>query len=180
MRVKISSELTDRLVHKWRAEEAAVLVGTNTLLNDDPSLTVRNWQGRNPVRVVVDNELKANLSSNIFDGNAKTILINQEKEAEEGDVVFFKQLSDETFITAFIRCLNNSRLSSVIIEGGAKILQLFFDEGLWDEARVITNTSLYIGEGIKSPVMKDNIFLRSENISSDRLDLYKRNGNEFL
>ncbi len=180
IRTKISNDYTDRLVHKWRSEEAAIFVGTNTIINDDPSLTVRHWNGNNPVRVIVDNGLKTNLSAKIFDGTAKTIVINKEKETDEGGLIFFKAKADEKFEDTFVRCMKEHQLNSVLVEGGAMLLQSFIDADLWDEARIITNVALQIGKGIAAPKLRDEYFLRSETIFGDRRDLYKKNNNEFL
>src|SRR5207244_2168337 len=89
-RILISNEYSNRLVHKWRTEEAAIMVGTNTALIDDPALTARLWPGKDPLRLVIDLELKLPLSLKLFDGKVKTIVFNQHKQDEENMLVYQK------------------------------------------------------------------------------------------
>lgn len=179
-RVKISNEYTDRLVHRWRAEEAGILAGTNTIINDDPFLTVRNIPGSNPVRIIIDRDLKINAHSHVFDKAAQTIIINKTKEEVSGNIEFFKMRREEDMPAAVIRCMRESALTSLLIEGGANTLQSFIDAGLWDEARVISNTGLLIGKGIGAPVLKNEEQVSSETISSDRINISRQINNEFL
>ena len=87
-RLFISNEFTNRLVHKWRTEEAAILVGTNTALLDDPALTARLWPGNNPVRLVIDKELKLPAHLKLFDGSVRTIVFNYNKQAEVENLMY--------------------------------------------------------------------------------------------
>lgn len=171
--MKISNELTDRLVHKWRSEEAAIMVGTNTALSDDPSLTTRLWHGHHAIRVVVDSQLKLPASLNLFDETAATIIINQIKQEQVGRNFFYKY--DDTVPSATMRALYEKNINSLIIEGGSVLLQSFIDCGLWDEARVITNTELDISDGIAAPVLKSAIQINKESIRNDEICYYKRN-----
>ena len=179
-RIKISNESTDSLVHQWRAAEAAILAGTNTVLSDDPSLTVRHVPGRNPVRAVIDPNLDIPSSAKVYDEISETIIINRKKNATESSHIFFKIGEEESIEEGTIRALFERRLVSVMIEGGAKTLQSFIDAGLWDEAKVITNTGLYINSGIASPVLKDEIKFSEEKIFSDHIGSFKKKTNEFL
>ena len=179
-RTKISNEFTDRLVHKWRAEEAAIFVGTNTLIKDDPALTVRLWAGKNPVRIAIDNQGKVPESSKIFDKEALTIIMNKLKNEKNENLIFYARNENESFADAFVRCLNEFKLQSVLIEGGAKMLNTFLDLGLWDEVRVITNTEMIGGVGTKAPLLKNVISIREEMILGDRIAIYKNNKNEFV
>lgn len=178
--IKISNAYTDRLVHRLRGEEAAILIGRKTVLNDDPALTARHWPGKNPVRVIIDPGLKLPLESKIYNGEALTIILNIKKKDSTENVIFHQIGEGETFIKASVRCLFERQLTSVIIEGGAFTLQNFIDSGLWDEAVIITNTALKIGEGIAAPVLKNEVALRSKVFFSDSLKFYKNVRNEFL
>ena len=160
-RILISNEYSNRLVHKWRSEEAAILVGTNTALQDDPLLTTRLWQGKNAVRIVIDKELKLPLPLNIFNIDANTFIYNLAKNSTEENLVYIK-LENESFIDQMLQSLFEMNIQSVMIEGGTKTLQSFIDEGLWDEARVITNEELIIENGIAAPEMKDFILENQE------------------
>lgn len=177
--LKITNTFTDRLVHKWRSEEAAILVGTNTVLSDNPSLTVRNWQGKNPVRVVIDTDLKIPVHAKIFDGDALTLILNNKKHETAGNNIFYKTNDRVTIAQEAVSFLVQNELNSVIIEGGSKTLQSFIDAGLWDEARVLTG-DVMINEGICSPLLSEKELISSENILSDNIALYKSRGNEFL
>ncbi len=170
--VKISNEITNRLVHKWRSEEAAILVGTNTALHDNPALTTRLWPGKNPVRIVIDRQLKLPAHLQLFDGSTATIVINTIKQAENTNTFFYKIAEEENLLTALMNLLYHQQLSSLIVEGGALLLQSFIDDGLWDEARIITNNELIIDNGIQSPVLKNNKLITTEHLLSDSLQVY--------
>ncbi len=172
-RVFISNEFTNKLIHKWRAEEAAIMVGTNTALLDDPALTARLWPGNNPVRLVVDMDLKLPSSLKLFDGTFKTIVFNQHKE-EMGEMLSFCKVDkDEKFIPQIFNALNKLQLQSVIIEGGAKLLQSFIDENTWDEVRVISNEELIIGSGLSAPVLKNSSLFEERTIKNDTISFYR-------
>ncbi len=172
-RVFISNEFTNKLVHKWRTEEAAIMVGTNTALLDDPALTARLWPGNNPVRLVVDMDLKLPPSLQLFDGTVKTIVFNQQK-LEMGEMLsFYKIDKDEKFIPQILNALYKLQLQSVIIEGGAKLLQLFIEENAWDEARVISNEELIIGNGLSAPVLKNSNLFDEQKIKSDTISFFR-------
>jgi diaminohydroxyphosphoribosylaminopyrimidine deaminase/5-amino-6-(5-phosphoribosylamino)uracil reductase len=167
--VKISNEFTDRLVHKWRSEEAAILVGANTALQDAPSLTTRLWKGNNPVRILLDDRLIISPEAKLFNNESRTIIINNKIEKEEGTNFYRKA---QKGAKALLDVLYKERITSVIIEGGAKTLQAFIDSGYWDEARVITNNSLIIPEGLPAPQLKSAGITQREHIFSDKIDYY--------
>lgn len=172
-RLLISNEFTNRLVHKWRTEEAAIFVGTNTALLDDPALTSRLYPGNNPVRLVIDMDLKLPSSLKLFDGRVKTIVFNQYKEETGGMLSFYKIDKDEKFIPQFLNALYKLQLQSVIIEGGAKLLQSFIDENAWDEARVITNEDLLIGDGLSAPGLNNSDLFEEQKIKNDSIYFYR-------
>ena len=172
---KISNEITDRLVHKWRSEEAAIMVGTNTALTDDPSLTTRLWKGNHPVRIVVDVELKLPGSLNLLDNRYPTIILNRFRHETLGNNFFYKYEALDGLIEATMQALRRQNLLSVIIEGGGKLLSSFISSGLWDEARIISNRRLYIKDGIKAPALGNEILFKKEIIWSDEICYYKRN-----
>jgi len=152
-RVFISNEYTNRLVHKWRSEEAAILVGTRTALADDPSLTVRLWSGPDPVRLVIDKELTLPATLKLFDGKVRTVVFNMVRH-EEGENLFYYQLAnDSSLVHQVCQALYQLKIQSVLVEGGARLLQSFIDEGYWDEARVITNNELELPGGLPAPML---------------------------
>jgi diaminohydroxyphosphoribosylaminopyrimidine deaminase/5-amino-6-(5-phosphoribosylamino)uracil reductase len=168
-RLLISNEFTNRLVHKWRSEEAAIMIGTKTALLDDPALTARLWPGNSPTRLVIDMDLKLPSSHKLFDGTVETIVFNQHKQ-ETGEILsFYKIDKSKALIPQILNALYKLQLQSVIIEGGAKLLQSFIDENAWDEARVITNTDMKIGEGINAPILQHQKPVKEENIRKDNI-----------
>lgn len=177
--VWISNAFSRQLVHKWRGEEQAILVGTRTVIQDDPNLTVRNFQGMPILRLVIDRERKLSDQSNIFKGSYET-LVYYDADQEVSDIkeeiaknVRLKGLNfDQRVPDQIVDDLWRSGLQSVIIEGGAQTLNGFIDSGLWDEARVFIGRSLF-QEGIRAPRLDD--FPRKEQgIGDDRL-LWIRN-----
>lgn len=171
LRLLISNEKTNRLVHKWRSEEAAILVGTNTALKDNPSLTTRLWQGNNPVRLVIDKALKLPQSLNMFDASVKTIVFNTIKH-EEGKIFYYKLANKENFIPEMLAALYQLNIQSVLVEGGAALLQSFIEAGYWDEARVVTNHSMQIGPGTDAPKLLKHREVSSEKIMGDTVQYF--------
>lgn len=159
--VWITNTYSRQLVHKWRAEEQAILVGTNTVIEDNPSLTVRDWSGENPIRVVLDKTSKLSSDYNIFNEDAKTIRLTNK-------IIDF----DKPIATQIAKLLHQQNISSVIIEGGATTLQTFIDEHLWDEARVFIGNPSF-KTGIKAPELIGNLISESQ-IKNDLLKIYAK------
>lgn len=172
-RVLISNNYSNRLVHKWRSEEAAILVGKNTILQDDPELTTRLWKGKNPTRIVIDPNLELPASSKVFNREAKTIIYNVLKSASEENHQYV-QLPKGNFLQNMLLSLYEKNVQSVLVEGGAKTLQSFIGQDVWDEARVITNCTMILEEGIDAPEMKNFNLLGQENYFSDKIDYFNR------
>ncbi|MGH2563761.1 MAG: bifunctional diaminohydroxyphosphoribosylaminopyrimidine deaminase/5-amino-6-(5-phosphoribosylamino)uracil reductase RibD [Ginsengibacter sp.] len=172
-RIFVSNQYSNRLVHKWRSEEAGVLIGTNTALQDDPLLTTRLWPGNNPVRIVIDRELKLPRELRIFNKNAKTLIYNLEENLTLENLVYIK-LENENVIEQMLQSLFEMNIQSIIIEGGTKLLESFINAGLWDEARVITNEQLILGNGIAAPEVEGFILEKEEKYFSDRIDYYRK------
>lgn len=171
-RLLITNDFTNRLVHKWRSEEAAILIGTKTALLDNPKLNNRLWAGNNPVRLVVDKKLAIPLSHKIFDKEAKTIVFNGEKHEINENLVFYKLNGNVNFIEQLMDACYQLKIQSIIVEGGARLLQSFIDAGLWDEARIITNTTLQVDAGLNAPLLCKSKLLHSENFLNDRIQYY--------
>jgi len=158
--VWISNDYSRQLTHKWRAEEQAILVGTNTVLQDNPSLTVRDWTGHNPIRIVIDKDLKLPKNLAVFNDEAETIVISK------NEIDFSKKVAKQICYILFQKNIN-----SVIIEGGRHIIQTFIDENLWDEARIFTG-NISFNTGIKAPKFKGKL-MSEEYIMDDNLKTYK-------
>jgi diaminohydroxyphosphoribosylaminopyrimidine deaminase/5-amino-6-(5-phosphoribosylamino)uracil reductase len=172
-RLLITNDFTNRLVHKWRSEEASILVGTNTALTDDPELTTRLWTGKNPTRLVVDMELKLPASLKLFNDKAKTIVFNKIKHEGSNDILYYQVTEDVSLVHQIVNALYQLKIQTVIVEGGAKLLQSFIDEGIWDEARVITNEELIIDNGLAAPVLANQKLIESQKFFSDTIKVYQ-------
>ena len=182
-RVLISNQYTNRLVHKWRSEEMAILVGTNTALFDDPELTTRLWPGNNPIRIVVDMHLRLPKSLKLFDGNIPRIVFNLHQntlpfekisatDMKDIGVAYYQVTEDVSLVHQMLNALYRMNIQSLMVEGGAQLLQSFFDEGIWDEARVITNEQLIVNSGLPAPILKDHKLTGTENIATDTIRTY--------
>jgi diaminohydroxyphosphoribosylaminopyrimidine deaminase/5-amino-6-(5-phosphoribosylamino)uracil reductase len=172
-RLFISNDITNRVVHKWRSEEASILVGTNTALSDDPELTTRNWYGPSPVRLVVDIDLKLPQSLKLFDQKQLTIVFNEIKQEEQDKLIYYQVTEDVNLIHQIVNALHQLKIQSVLVEGGAKLLQSFIDTDYWDEARVIKNEKLMIGNGLNAPVLIDAVKISEQHILSDHIEIHR-------
>lgn len=172
-KVAISNSITNRAVHKWRSEEPAILVGTTTALLDNPSLTTRLWTGNHPVRLVIDMNLRLPASLTIFDGASRTIIFNKITHEQREHIYYFKINDNLPFLQQLTDALYQLNITSVLVEGGAKLLQTFIDAQLWDEARVITNNNLKIATGTDAPDLSGAVLIDNSEISSDTLRIFK-------
>lgn len=166
----VSSELTKTLVHKWRSEEQSILVGRNTIINDNPSLTVREYDGQNPIRIVIDSQLQISQDLNIYSNEAPTLIFNRVKNEHKENLEWIK--ISETSTTNILEELYNRGISSVFVEGGSRTLQYFIIDNVWDEARVIVGNTKF-GDGVKAPII-NKIPSDSFKFGEDRVYIYFR------
>ena len=165
----ISNDMCRTLVHKWRSEESAIMVGTNTILSDNPSLNVRRWSGENPVRITMDRNGRLSYSANIFDGSQETIVFTGVERNYTGKIQVVQ--ADPSYgLVDLMEELFDRQIVSVFVEGGAELQRSFFESGLWDEARVFTGPMLF-GQGVKAPEVREK---EDETIQlgNTRLDIY--------
>ena len=166
----ITTPASKKLVHQWRAEEQSIMVGTNTALNDNPSLTVREVEGNNPTRIVLDMDLRLPENLHIFDKTVPTLVINKLKNETSPNLEFIQINADKNLLTQILQELYNRDIQSVIIEGGAQILNSFITQKLWDEARVFTGKKTF-KKGLQAPkIDKSSKF--TTQIDSDVLTTY--------
>jgi diaminohydroxyphosphoribosylaminopyrimidine deaminase/5-amino-6-(5-phosphoribosylamino)uracil reductase len=168
--IAISGETTNRLIHRWRTEEASILVGTETALIDDPQLTARMWEGKNPVRLVTDAGLRLPPHLKLFDQNNSTIVFNTIKDEEVENTRYYKLKTMQ--VNDIINACYILDLQSVIIEGGAALLQSFIEADLYDEVRVITNTAITIPGGFSAPKLKKADLKKQEWLATDLIHYY--------
>lgn len=162
----ISNTYSRQLVHKWRAEEQAILVGTNTVIDDNPSLTTRDWTGSSPIRVLLDKELRIPDNASVFDSTSSTLIINEVKEEQKENLHYYKVDFNKNMVQQISDLLYKESIQSIIIEGGKQTLQTFIDANLWDEARVFIATTTF-KDGIEAPSFSAKPSLE-ENIHSDK------------
>ncbi|OEK05848.1 bifunctional diaminohydroxyphosphoribosylaminopyrimidine deaminase/5-amino-6-(5-phosphoribosylamino)uracil reductase RibD [Roseivirga misakiensis] len=166
----ISGSASRALVHQWRAHEDAIMVGTNTAKYDNPRLNVRGWEGKDPVRVVIDKKLQLSKDLNLFDGQQPTLVYNELEDHEATNLSYIKVDSSD-YVNFILRDLNDRKIQSIIIEGGSGLLDSFINLNLWDEARVFTAPKTFTS-GIKAPIINRKSF-KTIPIEEDTLDFYR-------
>jgi diaminohydroxyphosphoribosylaminopyrimidine deaminase / 5-amino-6-(5-phosphoribosylamino)uracil reductase len=170
-RLMITGTLSARMVHKWRSEEAAIMVGTQTALLDNPSLNNRFWSGAQPLRIAIDRNLILPQSLKLFCDGAPTLALNSTMENRIGAVNFKKAAGLETFDPQIIlHALYEENIQSVLIEGGAAMLNSFIKSGLWDELHLLRNTKLLAGKGIRGPEEPMGRLLETKVLQNDRIE----------
>ncbi len=142
------------LVHKWRTEEQAILVGTNTVKFDNPQLTARLFYGKNPLRLFIDKKLQFVKNYKITDNSAKTVCFTYDlpQTNDNQNLTFVKINQSIDFLEQILQYLYSVNVQSVIVEGGARLLQSFIDANMFDEARVFAGEKFF-NEGVKAPAL---------------------------
>ena len=169
--VWITNQYSRQLVHKWRTEEQAILVGTQTVLDDNPSLNVRDWKGNHPVKIIVDRQNRLPENLNVFNSKEKTFILSETKKDFKNQtchsevINFNRDLAQEICDSLF-----ENNIQSVIIEGGARTLQTFIESNLWDEARVFKGKNAFI-EGTKAPLLSGKL-VNKQSILEDELLIF--------
>jgi diaminohydroxyphosphoribosylaminopyrimidine deaminase/5-amino-6-(5-phosphoribosylamino)uracil reductase len=153
----ISNKYSRQLTHKWRSEEQAILIGTQTAIDDNPKLDVRDWKGKNPVKIVLDQNNRIPKENDIFDNRSNVIVLTA------ADLDFTNKMAAQ-----IAHIIYEKNIESVIIEGGRQTLQSFIDENLWDEARVFRGSSV-LNDGIKAPKIKAKLMAAKAIINDELL-----------
>jgi diaminohydroxyphosphoribosylaminopyrimidine deaminase/5-amino-6-(5-phosphoribosylamino)uracil reductase len=165
----ITNEFSRQLVHKWRSEEQAILVGTNTVLEDNPTLTVRDWIGENPVRIVLDRGGKISEKFAVKNKKTKTIVLTeQENLISTENLIYENCIFDIRVVFSIADILYKNNIQSVIIEGGKQTLQSFIDANLWDEARVFKG-DISFNQGVKAPKIKIKNSIKNQILTDELL-----------
>lgn len=168
----MTCEKSKELVHRWRAQEDSILVGRKTVIADNPLLTVRLYNGKNPVRIIIDKNLTINQNLKIYNKEANTIILNQEKSLIDGKNIFVK-IDFNNFLENMLNELYNRNILSVIVEGGAETINSFINRDLFDEIRVFTTTKI-LKNGIISPNIPKLNLLSKNIIDKDILEIFRR------
>lgn len=168
----ITNSYSKQLVHKLRATEQAILVGTNTALIDNPKLNTREWFGNSPTRIVIDRNLKIPKENYLLDESIKTIILTEEDKENYNQTFFEKIDFSDNLALQICKVLHQHQLQSIIIEGGSQTLQTFIDANLWDEAHVFTGETEF-KNGVKAPELKNEKLLLTRKINNDTQKKYK-------
>ncbi|WP_420322830.1 bifunctional diaminohydroxyphosphoribosylaminopyrimidine deaminase/5-amino-6-(5-phosphoribosylamino)uracil reductase RibD [Flagellimonas sp.] len=168
----ITNTYSKQLVHQWRSQEQAILVGTNTVLEDNPKLTARNWKGKHPVRVILDSGLRIPKEFHAMDGSVRTIVLTQKEDrSKHVDKVDYEVIDfSKPLASQICKVLHKHQITSLLVEGGSQTLQTFLEENLWDEAKVFTGPVTF-ENGISAPKVSGNLKERI-SILSDTLATY--------
>lgn len=164
--VWLTNETCRVLVHKWRAEEASILIGKNTALLDNPSLNIRSWYGKDPVRIIIDKDASLPANLKIFDNSIKTICYTNNPNQDMQNIIFQNIDFTSNSIQNILQDLYTRNISSVFVEGGTKTINQFINVNLWDEARIFIGDKTLVN-GIKGPTLNTNI--HSETIIGNSL-----------
>ena len=164
----ITNPYSRQLVHKWRSEEQAIMVGTQTVIDDNPKLNARDWSGNNPVRIVLDQNNRISKDSFIFDDSVKTIVFTKSESSLSTENTSFKCINfEQNTIPQILDFLYQNQIQSIIIEGGSQTLQSFINENMWDEARIFIGRTTF-GKGTKAPVIQKK-YVSKTYIQNDEL-----------
>ncbi len=196
-KLSVSNNFSKRLVHKWRSEVDAIMIGTTTVEVDNPELTNRFYFGKSPIRVILDRNARLSPFLNVFDGSEKTFVFSEDKLKNdghtEGSLKIQNQKSnlqnvathvvqtpnvkfvdfDDSLLDNILSALQAENIGILFVEGGTKLLNSFIEQGLWDEARIFTATKT-LGEGIRAPQLLDGNLQQTIQIDDDTLRIYGR------
>ena len=161
----ISNTKSRQLVHKWRSEEQAILVGAKTIREDDPRLTTRDWEGKN-CDIYILSKKSVRKDYKIFNQDSKVTILDSKEIDYKKDIV--KQICDKFY---------DDKILSIIVEGGTKTLFNFIDSGVWDEMRVF-KTKEKLGDGIKGPRSKHKASKKFD-VGDNKLEYYLNKGVTF-
>jgi len=173
-RIQISNNITNKLVHQWRSAEAAIMVGTATALLDDPALTNRIAGGKQPVRLVIDRNLRLPGTLQIFNEAASTIIFNTILEEHRGNIYYCKLENEKDLLPGILKKLYSLQIQSVLVEGGKALLESFLQSGNWDEVRRIISLEKNLPEGYPAPALPEMSLVDSSQILTDRIDYFKQ------
>jgi len=165
--VWITNVYARQLVHKWRTEEQAILVGTKTVLDDNPQLNARDWFGKNPIRIILDRSGKISEDYAVKKGSQKSIILTeQEILTKDENCIYENLIFGEQLPEKISNLLYQYQIQSVIVEGGRQTLQSFIDDDLWDEARIFKG-NIILHQGTKAPILKGEIVVKQKSIKDE-------------
>ena len=167
----ITNEYSRILVHKWRSQEPAIMVGTKTAEKDNPKLNVRDWTGTNPIRIVLDRQLRLSKNLNLFDKTIHTIIFTENDKKSLKNIDYIKINFSKNIIPQILDYLYQIKVQSIIVEGGEKLIMSFVNQNIWDEARVFVGNKFFY-KGIKAPSI-NSAFLYEDDLFDSKLFVYR-------
>ncbi len=170
-RIDISNEYSRTLMHRWRSEESAVMVGKNTALSDNPRLDSRLWGEKKPIRIVMDRNLDLSPTLHLLDHTSPTLVVTEKEKSNEENIEFLQLDFSDKFLHHLVAIFHERGIQSVMVEGGGMLHESFIQQRLWDEARVFI-APRFLSEGVAAPKISGNK-VSEENICGDRLLIFE-------
>ena len=172
----ISNALAKKLTHKWRTEEQAILVGRKTAEIDNPQLTARLWEGKQPLRLVIDKDLSLNNDLHLFDAENKTVIFTKKEKQSSKNSLFLRLDFERNILPQITEYLYANNIQSLIVEGGKQVLNSFISDNLWDEARIFIGSQSW-GKGVAAPKLYDAILEDEKKLGDNTLRFFRREKN---
>ncbi|WP_181304953.1 bifunctional diaminohydroxyphosphoribosylaminopyrimidine deaminase/5-amino-6-(5-phosphoribosylamino)uracil reductase RibD [Rufibacter sp. XAAS-G3-1] len=169
---QISGPLAKQLVHKWRTQEQAILVGTRTALHDNPQLNVRHWPGPAPLRIAIDKQLQLPATHHLLDDSHPTLLYTLQEREPMAQTEFVTLSSEGIFLERMLADLYRRNVQSVLVEGGTALLETLLQSDLWDEIRVI-KSPVTLGDGVKAPQLPALPSVSRRMVGTNELVFYR-------
>ena len=173
--VLLSSSFTKMLAHKRRSESDAILVGMRTALLDNPSLTVRDWAGKHPLRVVIDKNLALPSSLHLFADGRPTLCVTSRAVPSAGNTEYVQLDFSRDILPQLFAVLHGRGVQSLLVEGGARLLQSFIDAGCWDDAYV-EKAPVLLSSGVKAPMLRGAVLRSLDSWHGHHVAHYSREG----
>ncbi|QNF35935.1 bifunctional diaminohydroxyphosphoribosylaminopyrimidine deaminase/5-amino-6-(5-phosphoribosylamino)uracil reductase RibD [Adhaeribacter swui] len=169
----ISGLLAKKLVHKWRTQEQAIMVGTRTALADNPQLNVREWSGNAPIRIVMDKDLRLPPTLHVFDKTQPTLIYNYERQESNLNLEYVKITPAANLLEQILSDLTRRNVQSVLVEGGTILLKYFLEAEIYDEIRILRSPQ-QLQAGVKAPSLPLNGLFQTATIGADELFIYRK------
>jgi len=166
---QISGKLAQRLVHKWRGEEQAIMVGSRTARYDNPRLNTRLWSGQDPLRILIDKHLQLPAHLHLFDGSQPTLVYTYQPGQQRENLIFVQLQPEGPLLPQLVQDLHRRNVLSVLVEGGTFLLDSLLQAGLWDEARVFRSNHKQLGSGVAAPIVAHGQLQEIQTLGADQL-----------
>ncbi|MFC6996727.1 bifunctional diaminohydroxyphosphoribosylaminopyrimidine deaminase/5-amino-6-(5-phosphoribosylamino)uracil reductase RibD [Rufibacter roseus] len=170
---QISGPSAHKLVHKWRTEEQAIMIGTRTALSDNPKLNVRQWPGQAPLRIAIDKKLQIPDSHHLLDDSLPTLIYTLAEKPSLAQTEFVKLAQVEDFLEQLLQDLYQRNVQSVLVEGGTKLLEAFLQKNIWDEIRVLKSKTTILHEGVQAPTLSGRPVISRGTLGNDEIIFYR-------